>query len=50
MLNPILFLKYINEITQTLAARTVLRLSADDSLLCRLIKSPKNQREEDRGC
>ena len=39
---PLLFLIYINDITQKLSPGTVIRLFADDSLLYRIIKSPED--------
>ena len=42
VLGPLLFLIYINDITQKLSPGTVIRLFADDSLLYRIIKSPKD--------
>ena len=40
VLGPLLFLIYINDITQKLSPGTILRLFADDSLLYRVINNP----------
>ena len=39
---PLFFLVYINDIAQGLSKGTVLKLFADDSLLYRIIKSPRD--------
>ena len=43
VLGPLFFLIYINDIAQGLSKGTVLKLFADDSLLYRVIKSPRDR-------
>jgi len=42
VLGPLFFLVYINDIAQGLTEGTILKLFADDSLLYRIIKSPRD--------